>query len=493
MHETSRIPPFQRLQWKLTLSYVLVTVAGVITVEVILFALLGGMALWSGLFPRSVLPDIQKHALEARPLLETTPINREALAVRLRATIHEDEPATAQGEGGIHFRLSAGLPRLEAAITDARGVVLAGAPAEAWRTDQPLAVQLTAAEAAMVGTALRGGATARRLTGDPSGRSAVAVPIPGSDQPVIGSVYVRFRPAYPPGKFLGMLLTVVFPTAAIVALLSAGAGSLFGMFTARRFTRRVDAMAAAAEAWGRGDLTPTIQEDAPDELGQLGRHLNAMANGLATLMELRQQMAALEERNRLARELHDTVKQQLFAIAMQLGAARALQERDPIAAHGVLCEVEKLAHHAQQDLTAVIQELRPPTETADSVKALRECAEEWSRRHGIAVELRLPATPGLPAAVGQALLRITQEALANVARHSGADKARVSLRRDAAGLCLEIEDYGRGFDTTAPSSGIGRQSMRERAEALPDGQFHIESTVGKGTRITIRCRLGKEG
>ncbi len=492
MHETPRVPRLQRLQWKLTLSYVLVTVAGVVTIEIVLFGLLGSLVLWSSFFPRAVLSDVRKHAAQARPLLESVPVDRAALAAKLAGIIAEDsEPASGDEEGSIHVSITVGPPRVEAAVTDVRGVVLASSPAGAWCDGAPLVGQLPAAEAGVARAALRGQAGAHRLTRTPAGgKSAVAAPILGNGGKVIGSVYVRYRPMFGPGKFAGMLLSTVLPSAVVVAVLSAVAGTLFGTLTAARFTRRVETMAAAAQAWGRGDLSPSIPGSAEDELGQLGHSLNAMAKDLSGLMALRQEVAALEERNRLARDLHDTVKQQVFSIAMQLGAVRALIERDPGAARGILTEAEALAHRTQQDLAGIIQELRPPSgERTDVGAALRELAGEWSRRHGIRVELPAQTNVMVPAATGQALLRITQEALANVARHSGATEAVVRLVQHVGGLRLEVQDNGRGFDPAAPSSGMGLQSMRERAEALPAGAFAIESAAGRGSRVSVTCRV----
>jgi signal transduction histidine kinase len=116
-----------------------------------------------------------------------------------------------------------------------------------------------------------------------------------------------------------------------------------------------------------------------------------MASELQQLVALRQNLATAEERNRLARELHDTVKQQVFATTMQVGAARVLVDRDPALAQARLTEAERLAHGAQRELTAILEQLRPgsysrPHSSANSFEvALQSYVSDWSRQNDIVV------------------------------------------------------------------------------------------------------------
>ncbi|HLJ36263.1 MAG TPA: sensor histidine kinase, partial [Ktedonobacteraceae bacterium] len=229
-----------------------------------------------------------------------------------------------------------------------------------------------------------------------------------------------------------------------------------------------------------------------DELGQMSRQLNSMAEQLQNLLQARQEIATLEERNRLARDLHDSVKQQIFAVVMQIGATKLLLKRDVNAAEVRLNEAEKLVKQAQQELTSLIRELRPAAlEGKGFVAALRELTTGWAQQTDIVANLRVEGTQPLSLAVEEALFRIAQEALSNVARHSKATLVQMLLTTTEDTVTLSVVDNGQGFDATClDAPGVGLLSMRERVKAL-GGDVQIESTVGKGTRIIVHCpRLG---
>jgi signal transduction histidine kinase len=200
-----------------------------------------------------------------------------------------------------------------------------------------------------------------------------------------------------------------------------------------------------------------------------------------------QDLAAAGERNRLARDLHDSVKQQVFAAIMQLGAARVLLEREPHAAHTPVTEAEQLARQAGAELSLLIHELRPVSlDQRGLAETLRAYLADWSRQSQIAVELHAGGERSLAPAAEQALLRVAQEALANVARHSQATSVTVELNYDVDAVALAIADNGRGFDAQTVQKGVGLASMRERLAAL-GGQLLIESRPGEGTRVTAQC------
>jgi signal transduction histidine kinase len=200
-----------------------------------------------------------------------------------------------------------------------------------------------------------------------------------------------------------------------------------------------------------------------------------------------QDLAAAEERNRLARDLHDSVKQQVFAAIMQLGAARVLLEREPHAAQMPVVEAEQLARQAGAELSLLIHELRPVSlDERGLAEALRAYVADWSRQSKIAVELRADGTRPLAPTAEHALLRVAQEALANVARHSHATAVTVELTYGADSVMLAIADNGGGFDARAIQKGVGLESMRERIAAL-GGRLSVESRLDEGTRITARC------
>jgi NarL family two-component system sensor histidine kinase LiaS len=255
-------------------------------------------------------------------------------------------------------------------------------------------------------------------------------------------------------------------------------------------TRRLQRLARAAQAWSRGDFSVAVKDRSKDEIGQLSRELNQMAAQLEGLIQARQELATLETRNRFARDLHDSVKQQVFATSFQVAAARALIEDDSRAAEAHLAQAEELARQAQRELNVLIGELRPAAlEGKGLSSALRDYVEDWSRRAEILAEVHVRGEREIPLEVEQALFRVAQEALANVAKHSGAGNVEVDLVYAPGSLTLRVDDDGRGFDPARnPDGGFGLQSMHERLEKL-GGRVEIESVQGKGTTITCVCPL----
>jgi signal transduction histidine kinase len=200
-----------------------------------------------------------------------------------------------------------------------------------------------------------------------------------------------------------------------------------------------------------------------------------------------QELAIVEERNRLARDLHDSVKQQVFAISMQLSAARiSMPESDK--AYGPVILAERLAQQAGAELTTLINELRPPGLERKSLSiAILEHVNEWSHQNGFEAEINIDENISVNTQVEQTLFRVLQEALANVARHSKASKVKISLRAEFDAVSLTIEDNGIGFDAEGISRGVGLDSMKERLIAV-NGELEISGQKSKGTRIIARVR-----
>jgi len=209
----------------------------------------------------------------------------------------------------------------------------------------------------------------------------------------------------------------------------------------------------------------------------------------ARLYEQAQQAAALEERNRLARELHDSAKQQALAASFQLGTAITLFDRDPQAARRHLMEADNLVDSVRRELTDLIHELRPPTmNEGDFAETLHEYAIEWAHQNGIDVDVKIHGRNELALEIEQTLYRIMQEALANVARHSSASSVDVLLSYDTDAVRLTITDDGCGFDTSRQHDGMGLRSMGERTASL-NGDFAVESSPGQGTAISVTFRI----
>lgn len=218
-----------------------------------------------------------------------------------------------------------------------------------------------------------------------------------------------------------------------------------------------------------------------DELREAHSKLEAYASQV-------QEMTVIEERNRLARELHDSVKQQAFAASAQLGAARTAIEHNPTAAADHLLKAEQLMDEVRAELNQMIHQLRPAALTERGLSAaLRDWGEEWSRRSGIPLHVQVEDARRLSEETEQALFRIAQEALSNVARHSKAAHAWVEMQCSDSAARICIRDDGSGFDPQAIRDGVGLESMRERAERLPGGKFAFRSSPGQGTTIEVTC------
>jgi PAS domain S-box-containing protein len=194
--------------------------------------------------------------------------------------------------------------------------------------------------------------------------------------------------------------------------------------------------------------------------------------------------AALEERQRLARELHDSVSQALYGIALGAKTARTLLERDPAQATEPLEYVLSLADAGLAEMRALIFELRPESlEKEGLAAALKKQAAALKARHEIEVEAVLCEEPEASLEVREAIYRIVQEALHNTVKHANASKVRLKMECDTERISLEVSDNGVGFDPQGDFPGhLGLRSMHERASRLA-GTLEVDSVPGKGTGI----------
>ena len=235
------------------------------------------------------------------------------------------------------------------------------------------------------------------------------------------------------------------------------------------------------------------QEPGEDERVFLGAVADqtAVAVENARLFAAAQDTAALGERQRLARELHDSVSQALYGIILGTDAARTLLARDPDRVPEPLEYVLSLAKAGLAEMRALIFELRPESlATEGLIAALEKQAALVQARHELAVHLTLCDEPDAPLEVKEAVYRIAQEALNNTVKHAQAERVELRLEQDADEILLEVCDDGRGFDPAGSFPGhLGLKSMRERIADLR-GTLRIESTPGEGARIRAQVPPG---
>jgi signal transduction histidine kinase len=210
----------------------------------------------------------------------------------------------------------------------------------------------------------------------------------------------------------------------------------------------------------------------------------------ARLYERSRELSIMEERNRIARELHDAVAQKLFSLRLTAEAAATLVGRDPARAEAQLATVRSLAADAADELRAIVVGLRPADLAAEGLDAaLRKQVELLDRVHAARVRFVAAApVPRLSAACEAAAYRIAQEALHNALRHASPRTVSVSLSTKDGALSLEVSDDGAGF-AGQPDTSLGLASMRERARAA-GGRLVVESEPGRGTTVRLEVPVG---
>jgi ligand-binding sensor domain-containing protein/signal transduction histidine kinase len=207
------------------------------------------------------------------------------------------------------------------------------------------------------------------------------------------------------------------------------------------------------------------------------------------LFERTKHLAILEERNRLAQELHDNAKQKAFAALAQLGAAKKLVNQNHNNAAEHLIEAENIVSEVIHDLTFFIQESYPSTlKDKGLASSLRNYAFSWESRFEIQLNLAILGEQRLSQDIEQTLYRVVQEALSNVARHSHATQANIRIIYQEREIQIQIDDNGSGFDVSNTTNGLGLRLIRERLESI-DGQVDIQSQPDRGTTITFRVPL----
>jgi signal transduction histidine kinase len=213
----------------------------------------------------------------------------------------------------------------------------------------------------------------------------------------------------------------------------------------------------------------------------------AIALENARLLERSRELSVVEERTRLARELHDSVTQTLFSLGLTVEAAAQLAERDPERAREEIHTVRELARDALEELRSVVFELRPAELGTDGLAAtLRKHVDVLRRVYKARIEVDLDGERPLAPEVEREVFRVAQEALANALKHARPTRVELRLRQPNGRIVLTVADDGVGFDQGGQAQGrhLGLVSMQERAEAL-GGELRIDSRPGEGTTVTL--------
>ena len=480
---------FQQLRWKLTMSYTAVTVGALLTVELILLAgtaIFVAVLLNSGVLQTELINAVSTaYTPPLRFLLSQTPPNQAEVTKLL------DQIGTTAGNTTIPLTFNASDQLF---IVGHDGVLLGSKPKELFESGsigRPVNLQALPGLAAPLQAALGGEENVDNLYTLPKSGESVIIAFPIWDEThdrVLG-VLVGVGEFPTVQSVLSSIIPIMGISFLIFTFIAGIAGTIYGSVSARGLSTRFDRLSEGIHAWSQGDFTQLVEDSSGDEIGQLAFNLNQMAQELESLLDTRRELAQIEERNRMARDLHDSVKQQAFAASAQISTAKKLLSQNSNKAIENIEEAERLTNALRKELTNMIQDLRSPAlEGKGLANALQDYSHNWSRQNKTELEIRLQGERPLPLDIEQTIFRIAQEALANIARHSNADKVEISLIYTSKKLTCVIRDNGCGFDPSQVLVGLGIRSMQERAKAL-GGQFNLETATGEGTIITLVVNL----
>ena len=510
---TSAQEPWRRFTWearlsglgtRLTLAYMWVTAVLVLVLEIL--AVIGLLILlFSVILPFTytlvVRQTAERYAFAAS-------LQAKDSALDPRSTFQENQPGTlalpgtpAHDDFQVPYT-AANAPRTHpfafALVIAPDGHILASSYPQRYPLQTPASLLLPH-RTSLIAAALEG----REGSGQDlaaAGKSIYAAePIWSRARHPLGAVYVQMEAPSVQDIFAisPHFFVLVGVSGLVMLLILAPIGGLFGGLTMHGLVRRIRTLVTATSHVAGGKFTQQVRVGRRDELGQLEQSFNRMARQLAQSTRqqrlLTEQNARLAERARMSRDLHDSVKQQVFALATQIGAALALLDKQPEETRPHLEMANELAYLVRQELTSLIQELRPSALAEKGFsQALRDELLRWSRQSGIQVDLHLQDAPEPPFSLAEELLRVVQEALSNAARHSQATQVQLALKREQQQVMLTIADNGCGFDAaTVSSQSLGLRSMKERMESI-GGTLLLQSSSGQGTRIVACYPLAED-
>lgn len=311
------------------------------------------------------------------------------------------------------------------------------------------------------------------------------MPITDSSGDAIGHLQLLYIAEFDWWVQLGSIISFMIVAFDWVIIISVPIGLACGLIASRYVTRQLQKMNAVTASWRQGNFEARIELPNDDVLIRHSQHLNDMAQDLEMYLNLKQSLAVTDERTRVARELHDTVKQKLFALGLQLATAKA-NPAVIVAAGEHILEAETITREAQHDLMEIITQLRPTgTGEISFYDRIGMIADDFKRRFGVQVDIIHADMAQFSSHSEHQVLRIVQEALINAVRHGEASDIVITNKVERDIITLSITDNGKGFDVDKKTGGFGITSMRDRAHDLPHGTFIIKSSPSTGTQITL--------
>ena len=269
---------------------------------------------------------------------------------------------------------------------------------------------------------------------------------------------------------------------------------------------RLDYLSVLIAQLARGNFTSRVYDNDDDEIARIGTELNELGEKMQRQVKSLKRMAdekseyaksahvaaTIEERQRLARDLHDAVSQQLFALTMMSQATIRMFDKNPDQARVQMEEISSTALQAQTEMRALLLHLRPVHLSGEPlVSGIHNLIDELKQKCQIDFQITMEEIEELSETTEEHLFRIIQESLSNTLRHANATQVTVELTKRNQELFLHIADNGDGFDLESDQqkkTSYGLKTMKERCEEI-GGTFTVRSKQGEGTHLDIRIPL----
>lgn len=313
---------------------------------------------------------------------------------------------------------------------------------------------------------------------------------------ILLSIYVLFEPNW-------INVTVIFTFILIYVCLGIMISIYAGFKSSGNFKERLDYISVLITQFANGNYQSRLQFNENDEITRISKELNELGEKLQNQVKSLQRMAdenasfaksahkaaVMEERQRLARDLHDSVSQQLFALTMLSEAALKQIDTNPELAKEQLFEVTSAGVIAQSEMRALLLHLRPVYLSGEPLtKGVRQLIGDLQQKCPINFDIQMDEELELTDTTEEHVFRIIQESLANILRHSHATKVTLNIFRKNDELFVHVSDNGQGFNIDKhikQKTSYGLKTMQERSEEL-GGTFNIRSKENEGTYIDIR-------
>lgn len=314
---------------------------------------------------------------------------------------------------------------------------------------------------------------------------------------VLFFTYSVFRPPW-------LTLEAIFLTLGLVVVVMTVVATYVSFQFAGHLKERIDNILILVSHLAKGKYSARLYEkEYGDDISHLATQLNELAEKMQKQVKSLQRMAdekndyakeaykvaTMEERQRLARDLHDAVSQQLFALTMMTQATVRLLDKDPEKAKEQMTEIANMALQAQTEMRALLLHLRPVHLSGESLhNGIISLVEDLKKRCHIKFHLNIEEITDISNATEEHLFRMVQELLSNILRHANAEDVTIELKRNIDEIYLYVRDNGDGFDVNEKlknKTSYGLKTLKERAEEL-GGTFAVRSKKGEGTYVIIR-------